>query len=137
VAKKTPISAELQDAVGRIVEEKLAAYGPEIDRKIASAFARAARLDDERHLCVKKAVTDAIFGMQDVISAAYVPLEDDCWKLYVVYDSDCLADLVKRLISGIRKAEELPSVPLLDLQLVHASESAGMPGNSRTIFAKT
>ena len=92
MAEKTPISAELQDAVGRIVEEKL---------------------------------------------AAYVPLEDDCWKLYVVYDGDCLADLVKRLISGIRKAEKLPSVPLLDLQLVHASESAGMPGNSRTIFAKT
>ena len=136
MAKKTPISAELQDAVGRIVEEKLAAYGPEIDRKIASAFARAARLE-ERHPYVKKAVTDAIFGIEEVISAAYVPLEDDCWKLYVVCDGDCLADLVKRLISGIRKAEKLPSVPLLDLQLVHASESAGMPGNSRTIFAKT
>ena len=86
---------------------------------------------------MKKAVTDAIFGMEEVISAAYVPLEDDYWKLYVVYDSDCLADLVKRLISRIGKAEELPSVPLLNLQLVHASENAGMPGDSRTIFAKT
>ena len=126
----------LEDMVERIVESKMSKYTSELDQKIDLAAEKITRHNQERHLYVKQAVKDALFGMEHVLSAAYVPLKPDYWELYVIYDGDCLADFARQLIAKISKVEDLPSVPLLDPKIIHVSESTEMPDDSTMIFDK-
>ena len=121
----------------------MAACGPEPDGKTGSAIekrmlasgAERAKLG-EMCSCVEKAVGDALSGMPRLISAGYIPLEDDYWRLFVIHDSDNHGDTTSDLIDKISELEKLPPVPALDLQLVHVSRNAPMPGDATVIFAK-
>lgn len=86
--------------------------------------------------CVEKAVGDALSDMPHLISAGYIPLGDDYWPLFVIHDSDDHGGITSDLIDKIAELEKLPSVPALDLQLMHVSRNAPIPGDATVIFAK-
>ena len=143
VAVEQALSPEVEQAVRRIVEEKIAAYGPELDRKIDLAVQRRAAAGDaerprraEMRSCVEKAVAGALSGMPHLISAGYVPLGDDYWPLFVIHDSDDHGDLTSDLVDKISELQKLPSVPTLDLKLAHVSRNTPMPSEATVIFAK-
>ena len=126
----------LKDEVERIVEAKMAEYASELDGKIGAAAEKIVQHNQERHLYVRQELKDALFGMEHVLSAAYVPLKPDYWELYVIHDGDCTAEITKQLIDKIVKVEDLPSVPLLDPKITRASKTARMPDDAELIFEK-
>lgn len=137
------LSPAVERAVEKIVKEKMAAYVSEADRKIDSALEKIAsegtaraQLDGERLLLVEKAIAGALSDMPHLISAAYIPLGEDYWPLFVTHDSDQPADLTSELIDKIVDLAKLPSVPIMDLQLMHVSRNTCMPGDATVIFAK-
>ena len=136
------LSPAVEQAVEKIVEEKMAAYGSEIDRKIDLALKKIAfegtartQLDDMR-LLVEKAVADTLSDVPHLISVAYVPLGEDYWPLFVTHDSDEPAELTIDLIDKIVDLAKLPSVPMMDLQLMHTSRNTCIPSDATVIFAK-
>lgn len=142
MASDKALSPALERAVEKLVEEKMAAYGSEIDKKldlalekIASEGAASAQLD-ERLSLVEKALAGALSDVPHLISAAYVPLGEDYWPLFVTHDSDEPAELTTELIDKIVDLAKLPYVPMMDLQLMHASRNTCVPGDARVIFAK-
>ena len=143
MAVEQALSPAAEKAVRRIVEEKMAAYGSELDRKIDLAVQRRAVAGDaersrreEMRSRVEKAVAGELSGMPHLISAGYVPLEEDYWPLFVIHDSDEPADVTRQLISKITQLEKLPSMPTLDLKLAHVSRNTPMPSDATVIFAK-
>ena len=126
----------LKDEVKRLVEARLAEYTSELDQKIEEAADKIVQHNQERHPYVKQEIRDALFGMEHVISAAYIPLESSYWHLYIIHDSDRMAEITEQLIDKIIKVEDLPSVPLLDPKIMRASRTARMPNNAELIFEK-
>ena len=142
MAVEQTLSPTVEKAVKKIVQETMAAYGSELDRKIdlaiekhmlASGTERAKR--DEMCSCVEKAAGDALSDVPHLISAGYIPLGDDYWPLFVIHDSDNHGDITSDLIDKIVELEKLPSVPTLDLQLMHISKNAPIPSDATVIFA--
>ena len=129
-----------ENAIKRIVKAEIAEYGPEIERMIGSAVEKsmaAARHGGEaRQARVREAISEAFGGMENVVSAAYIPREENYWPLLIVHDSDSPADIIKRITRKIMQVEEIPSVPLLHPQLIHVSETTRMPPEARVVFAR-
>ena len=136
------LSPDIEQAVEKIVEEKMTAYSSKMDRKIdlalkiASEGTARAQLDDERRLLVEKAVADALSDMPHLISVAYTPLGEDYWPLFVTHDSDQPAELTSDLIDKIVDLAKLPSVPIMDLQLMHVSRNTCIPSDATVIFTR-
>ena len=104
-------------------------------RKIALEGTARAQLG-ERRLLVEKAVSNALSDVPHLISVAYVPLGEDYWPLFVTHDSDEPAELTIDLIDKIVDLAKLPSVPMMDLQLMHTSRNTCIPSDATVIFAK-
>lgn len=136
------LSPAVEQAVEKIVKEKIAAYGSEMDRKIDLALRKIALEGTaraqlgERRLLVEKAVSNALSDVPHLISVAYVPLGEDYWPLFVTHDSDEPAELTIDLIDKIVDLAKLPSVPMMDLQLIHTSRNTCIPSDATVIFAK-
>lgn len=143
MAVEQALSPAAEKAVRQIVEEKMAAYGSELDKKIDLAVQRRAAAGgaersrrEEMRSRVEKAVAGALSGMPHLISAGYVPLGDDYWPLFVIHDSDDHGDLTSDLVDKISELQKLPSMPTLDLKLAHVSRNTPMPSDATVIFAK-
>jgi len=134
-----------EDAVKRIVQDRIAEYGQEIEQMIDSAVKRnlrasasvsngaAARREDV--LRAEKTIADAFSCMRHVISVAYVPRED-YWLLFIIHDSDRRGDVTEQIANAMVRAEDLPSVPLLDARIRHVSGTTHAPPEAKVLFAK-